>query len=257
MKPATPVDPQVPVHVAIIMDGNGRWAKARGLPRNAGHRQGVQNVRKIVSAACDLGIRYLTLYAFSAENWSRPKAEVDELMKLLERFLDSQAKDIKKKHLRLLAIGDTTAMPAAVQKRLAKVCAESAANDKGTLVLALNYGSRQEILTAAKAYAAAVKEGREDPSTLDWTTLSKYLYTSDIPDPDLIIRTSGEQRVSNFLLLQGAYAEYYFCEKNWPEFEPEDLKAALAAYAKRERRFGMTSEQVQAVETAVKKDKAQ
>jgi undecaprenyl diphosphate synthase len=257
MNPASPTAPQVPVHVAIIMDGNGRWAKAHGLPRNAGHRQGVQNVKEIVRASADLGIRFLTLYAFSAENWSRPKEEVDELMKLLERFLDSQAREIKKQRLRLLSIGDISALPASVQERLAKVCAESDANDRGTLVLALNYGSRQEIVTAATAYAQAAKEGRENPASLDWATLSKYLYTRDIPDPDLIIRTSGEQRVSNFLLLQGAYAEYYFCEKNWPEFGPDDLKAALAEFAKRERRFGMTSEQIQTAKRDAKKDKPQ
>jgi undecaprenyl diphosphate synthase len=257
MKPDAQANAKLPVHVAIIMDGNGRWAKARGLPRNAGHRQGAENVRTIVRAARDLGIRFITLYAFSAENWDRPKEEVDELMRLLERFLDSQAKEIQKQQLRFLTIGDIAALPQGVQERIEKVRKESAANENGTLVLALNYGSRQEIVAAAKAYAADVQAGRENPDALDWAKLSKYLYTRDIPDPDLVIRTSGEERISNFLLLQGAYAEYYFSPKNWPEFGKADLKAALDEYATRERRFGKTGEQLENAAASPTKGTAQ
>ena len=244
MKSDAQANPITPVHVAIIMDGNGRWAKLRGLPRNAGHRQGAENVREIVQAAFDFGIRYLTLYAFSCENWNRPKEEVDELMKLLGRFLDSQAKEIEKKKLRFLTIGDTKALPPALQEKIRTVTATSANNTNGTLVLALNYGSRQEIVHAASAFAEEVRQGRTDADSLTWEKLSTYLYTSEIPDPDLVIRTSGEERISNFLLLQGAYAEYYFPSKNWPEFGREDLKEALETYARRERRYGMTSEQL-------------
>jgi undecaprenyl diphosphate synthase len=238
-----------PTHVAIIMDGNGRWAKERGLPRNAGHRQGAETVKKIVRAAKEQGIRYLTLYAFSAENWKRPKEEVEELMRLLDRFLDTQEKEIRKQGLRLRTIGDTSALPENVATHLRKVCDESANNPNGTLILALNYGSRQETLAAMQAYAKAAKEGRENPDTLDWDRLARYLYTSDIPDPDLIIRTSGEQRISNFLLLQGAYAEYHFSPKLWPDYDAEDLRAALQDYARRQRRFGMTQEQAEATHT--------
>jgi len=242
---------RTPVHVAIIMDGNGRWAKARGLPRIAGHRQGVNNVKEIVRAAGALGIPYLTLYAFSCENWNRPKEEVDELMRLLERFLDTQAKEIRKQQLRLLAIGDTSALPEKVRTRLAEIIKESASNAKGTLILALNYGSRQEMVSAVQHYATAVAQGSEDPAALSWGRLSQYLYTADIPDPDLIIRTSGEQRISNFLLMQGAYAEYHFCQKHWPDFGKEDLETALQDFAHRERRFGMTGEQVKGSTTPV------
>jgi undecaprenyl diphosphate synthase len=226
------------------MDGNGRWAKSRGLPRKAGHRQGVKNVRDIVDAAGALGLKYLTLFAFSAENWNRPKDEIDELMKLLENFLDSQRKVILDNHIRFRTIGDISALPQSVRVRLDKLLAETSLFTERTLVLALNYGSRQEIIMAAKAYAKAVSEGCERVDELTWEKLCKYLYTSDIPDPDLVIRTSGEERISNFLLLQGAYAEYIFCEKNWPDFNKDDLKAAVTEFSKRQRRFGMTGEQV-------------
>lgn len=257
MKPDAQANTKLPVHVAIIMDGNGRWAKAHGLPRSAGHRQGSENVKDIVRAAIDLGIRFLTLYAFSAENWSRPKEEVDELMRLLEKFLDSQAREIEKRKLRFLTIGDICALPQSVQDKIEKVRAQSAANDHGTLILALNYGSRQETINAVKAYAEDVKAGRESTESLTWAKLSKYLYTNDIPDPDLIIRTSGEERISNFLLLQGAYAEYYFSPKNWPEFGPSDLKKALEEYATRERRFGKTGEQLKNAAALPNNGKAQ
>ncbi len=244
MKPLSSEPASAPAHVAIIMDGNGRWARLRGLPRIAGHREGVNRVRDIVRAAGELGIKCLTLYAFSCENWKRPKEEVDELMKLLERFLRTQAKEIRKQGLRLRTIGDIAALPEKVRSLLEKTIAESAGNEKGTLVLALNYGSRQEVIAAVRAYALAVREGREDLDALDWDRFSRHLYTGDLPDPDLIIRTSGELRVSNFLLLQGAYAEYCFVQKSWPDFGPADLREAIEAYNARERRFGMTGEQI-------------
>lgn len=257
MNPAEPAKNNLPAHVAIIMDGNGRWAKARGLPRNAGHRQGSENVREIVRAACDSGIRYLTLYAFSCENWNRPQEEVDELMRLLEKFLDSQAKEIAKQGLRFLTIGDTNALPQGVRDRIEKVRTSSSGNTRGTLILALNYGSRQEIVSAAKAFAADVQAGRTFADALDWSGLSRYLYTRDIPDPDLVIRTSGEERISNFLLLQGAYAEYYFSPKNWPDFGRDDLKKALEDYAGRQRRFGRTGEQLDGASGSPQQGKAQ
>lgn len=226
------------------MDGNGRWARGRGLPRNEGHRRGVENVRKIVRAAGEIGLEYLTLYAFSCENWNRPKAEVDALMNLLERFLKSQASELRKQRIRLLTIGRTEELPPTVVELLHKTCSETAKHDRATLVLALNYGARTEITDAFKAYAKAVQEGREDPANVDYASIGRYLYTADIPDPDLVIRTSGEKRVSNFLLLQSAYAEYYFCDKFWPEFGPDDFRAALEDYSRRERRFGKTGEQL-------------
>ncbi len=234
----------LPRHVAIIMDGNGRWARGRGLPRNEGHRRGVENVRAIVRAAGELGIQYLTLYAFSSENWNRPQEEIDALMSLLERFLDSQEKEMHKQGLRLRTIGRVEELPPRVAQRLREVCESTAGQTRGTLVLALNYGSRSEMVDAAAGYARAVAAGHEDPSKLTWERLSRYLNTRDLPDPDLIIRTSGEHRISNFLLLQGAYAEFHFCAKCWPDFGPEDLKTALDDYARRERRFGKTSEQL-------------
>ena len=244
MSKETPVNAKIPTHVAIIMDGNGRWARQRGLPRSLGHTYGVRNVRKIVDAAFKLGISYLTLFAFSAENWNRPKAEIDKLMSLLERFLDSERKELVEKRIRLMAIGDISALPDPVKIRLANTEEETSTFTEHTLVLALNYGSRQEIVAAAKAYAQAVVEGAEKPGELTWDKLAGYLYTAGIPDPDLVIRTSGEERVSNFLLLQSAYAEYVFCEKFWPDFKSGDLKAALDDFSKRERRFGMTGEQI-------------
>ena len=247
----------LPTHVAIIMDGNGRWAGERGLPRTEGHRRGVAAVRKIVSHTGDIGLKYLTLYAFSAENWNRPKDEVDYLMKLLARFLDSQASEILKNRLRLETVGDTDALPEAVRTRLEKLKAKSAQGDRGTLVLALNYGSRQEIVAAAKAFAADVAAGRTSADALDWDILSGYLQTKGIPDPDLVIRTSGEMRVSNFLLLQGAYAEYWFCRKYWPDFTPDDFDEALSDYSRRERRFGRTGAQLKDDETILPEGGAQ
>ena len=235
----------VPRHVAIIMDGNGRWARARGLPREEGHRQGVENVKKIVSRARDLDLRYLTLYAFSVENWNRPRHEVAALMKLLEVFLKSQARDLVEKKIRLRVLGRLEDMPPSVARLLHRTVEETAKFDQWTLALALNYGSRTEIIDAMKTYALAVRDGREDPSNLDWEALSGYLYTGGMPDPDLVIRTSGEHRISNFLLLQSAYAEYFFVPEFWPDFGPEAFEQTIHAYQQRERRFGLTAEQLQ------------
>lgn len=233
-----------PVHVGIIMDGNGRWAKQRGLPRIEGHRRGVETVRTIIDAAKDLGIKYLTLYAFSVENWKRPGDEVSGLMGLLEFFLKKETKTLVKNQVRLLTIGRTQELPEAVREQLENAKKATAHFTDHTLILALNYGSRTEIVDAARAYAAAVASGKEKLNDSSWATFSRYLYTADIPDPDLIIRTSGETRVSNFLLPQAAYAEFVFVPTLWPDFTKADFAAAVATFAKRERRFGLTSEQL-------------
>jgi undecaprenyl diphosphate synthase len=233
-----------PTHVGIIMDGNGRWAKQRGLPRLEGHRRGVETVRTIIDAARELGIRYLTLYAFSVENWKRPGEEVSSLMGLLEYFLKKETKTLVKNKVRLLTIGRTDELPEVVRVQLESARKATAEFRDHTLVLALNYGSRTEIVDAARAYAAAVASGKEKLNDSSWETFSRYLYTAGLPDPDLIIRTSGESRVSNFLLLQAAYAEFIFTPVLWPDFTKADLAAAVAAFGRRERRFGLTSEQL-------------
>jgi len=242
-----------PQHVAIIMDGNGRWARARGLPRIEGHRQGVENVRRILEVTRELGLPYLTLYAFSAENWRRPAEEVGALMGLLEIFLDRYTRELEQNEVRLLAIGRPDQLPARPRACLERAIARTARFTERTLVLALNYGSRQETVEAARAYAEAVRAGRENPAELDWPRFAKYLSTDGIPDPDLIIRTSGESRLSNFLLLQAAYAEMYFTPVYWPEFSRAHLVEALDAFKRRERRFGQTGEQVRpaAIEPAL------
>jgi undecaprenyl diphosphate synthase len=230
--------------VAIIMDGNGRWARARGLPRIEGHRQGVENVRRIVGVARELGVPFLTLYAFSVENWRRPAEEVGALMGLLEIFLERYTRELEQNQVRLRTIGRIDQLPARALAVLERALARTAHFTEHTLVLALNYGSRQETVEAARAYAEAVRAGRENPAELDWSRLAKYLSTDGLPDPDLIIRTSGESRLSNFLLLQAAYAEMYFSPVYWPEFDRAHFVEALEAYKRRERRFGQTGEQV-------------
>ncbi len=240
----TTASAQIPTHVAIIMDGNGRWAKQRKLPRIEGHRRGVETVRTITNAAREFGIRYLTLYAFSVENWKRPPAEVTALMGLLEYFLNRETKNMFRDHVRLLTIGRTEELPEVVRKQLDAAKKATAHFTEHTLVLALNYGARTEVIDAARAYAQAIANGKANLNDESWATFSRYLNTADIPDPDLIIRTSGETRVSNFLLLQGAYAEYIFTPVLWPDFDKTQFAAALADYAKRERRFGLTSEQL-------------
>ena len=250
MSPASqaPADPQnIPRHVAIIMDGNGRWAKSRGLPRIEGHRRGVETVRTVTYAARDLGVRMLTLYAFSAENWNRPKDEVGALMGLLELYLRKELETFVRDRVRLMTIGRIEGLPPGVQRHLAATVERTREFADYTLVLALNYGSRTEMVDAARSYAAAVGAGREKLNDASWDSVAKYLYTSGMPDPDLVIRTSGETRMSNFLLMQAAYAELYFSPVLWPDFSKADLAAAIADYARRERRYGMTSEQLKPV----------
>ncbi len=240
-------DSSVPSHVAIIMDGNGRWATQRGLPRIEGHRRGVETVRTTTLAARDLGVRMLTLYAFSIENWKRPDEEVGALMSLLEVYLQRELDTFVRNRIRLLTIGRTGELPAGVQKILRRTIEATQSFTDYTLVLALNYGSRTEVADAARAYAAAVAAGRENPAAASWASFRRYLYTTDLPDPDLVIRTSGETRISNFLLLQAAYAEFVFTPVLWPDFTKSDLAAALADFSRRERRFGRTSAQVRPV----------
>lgn len=235
---------QVPSHVAIIMDGNGRWAKQRGLPRIEGHRRGVETVRTVINAAKELGISHLTLYAFSVENWKRPQDEVGALMSLLEYFLKRETATLVKNQIRLVAIGRTQELPDVVRRQLEAAIAATAHFTDQTLALALNYGSRTEVVDAARAYAAAVASGEISPDDSSWESFARHLYTADLPDPDLVIRTSGEFRVSNFLLLQTAYSEFIFTPVLWPDFGKADLVAAIETYSKRERRFGQTSEQL-------------
>jgi undecaprenyl diphosphate synthase len=246
MPPAShaPADANVPRHVAIIMDGNGRWAKARGLPRIEGHRRGVETVRTTTYAARDLGVKMLTLYAFSAENWNRPEDEVGALMGLLELYLKKELSTFVRDRVRLQTIGSISGLPAGVQRHLADTVEKTRAFTDYTLVLALNYGSRTEVVDAARAYAEAVRDGLEDPKAASWESIARRLYTSGMPDPDLVIRTSGETRTSNFLLLQSAYAEFVFTPVLWPDFSKDDLAAAIAEYGRRERRYGRTSEQL-------------
>ncbi len=235
----------VPNHVAIIMDGNGRWAKQRHLPRIAGHRRGAAAVRAVIAAARELGVRYLTLYAFSAENWQRPPEEVSALMGLLERFLEGETRTLVKNRIRLHAIGRLEELPPGPRRQLHRAIEATAGFDDWHLILALNYGSRTEVADAARAYAAAAAAGRENPADCSWTAFRRYLYTADIPDPDLLIRTSGEARLSNFLLLQCAYAEMVFSPVLWPDFSKAELAAAIDEYQSRERRFGRTGEQLE------------
>jgi len=235
---------KIPQHVAIIMDGNGRWAKQRGLPRIEGHRRGVETVRSTIETAKELGIRYLTLYAFSVENWRRPQDEVGALMGLLEFFLKRETSTLIKNKVQLRSIGRTASLPPVVRKELERTIAATAHFTEHTLVLALNYGSRTEVLDAAKAYAASVASGETSANDESWESFSRHLYTGDLPDPDLIIRTSGETRVSNFLLMQAAYAEFVFLPIFWPDFAKSHFQAAVDDYAKRERRFGRTSDQL-------------
>jgi undecaprenyl diphosphate synthase len=237
----------VPQHVAIIMDGNGRWAKQRGLPRIEGHRRGVEAVRAATLAARDLGVRMLTLYAFSQENWKRPQDEVGALMGLLEFYLQKELDTFVRDRVRFRAIGRTEELPGGVQQMLRVTTEATKHFTDYTLVLALNYGSRTEMVDAARAYAAAVASGLEKLNDSSWETFSRYLYTGDMPEPDLVIRTSGEMRISNFLLLQAAYAEFVFTPVLWPDFTQNDLAAAIADYQRRERRFGRTSDQLKPV----------
>lgn len=247
MVPSTPKPVAVsvvPAHVAIIMDGNGRWAKQRGLPRLEGHRRGVETVRTVTFAARDLGVKVLTLYAFSVENWKRPQDEVGGLMSLLEFYLRKELETFVRDRVRLRTIGRIEELPPSIQKLLCTTMERTKDFADYTLVLALNYGARTEVVDAARAYAAAVAAGKEKLNDSSWATFSRYLYTADLPEPDLVIRTSGESRISNFLVLQAAYAEFIFTPVLWPDFTKADLAAAIADFAKRERRYGLTSEQL-------------
>jgi undecaprenyl diphosphate synthase len=235
----------LPRHIAIIMDGNGRWAQNHSLGRLAGHRKGTESVRSVVESCRRIGIPYLTLYAFSSENWSRPEKEVSALMTLLERYLKSELKTMTKNNIRLLAIGDTGALPARVKAVLDETIAKTAGNAAMTLILALNYGSHDEILQAVRKIAEETRQGAIDISAITEERFAEYLHTKGIPDPDLLIRTSGEYRLSNFLLWQMAYAEFYFTETLWPDFREQQLLEAILEYQKRERRFGLTSDQLQ------------
>jgi undecaprenyl diphosphate synthase len=220
------------------MDGNGRWAKQRHLPRIEGHRQGAESARVVIRTAGDLGIKYLTLYAFSAENWNRPKDEVDALMKYLIHYLKSETPDLNKNNVRLDAIGQIYRLPENVQEQLKKSIATLAKNNGLTLVLALSYGGRNEIVEAVRGIAEKVRRGQLEPSDITEQTVSQHLWTRHLPDPDLLIRTSGEMRVSNFLLWQISYAEFVITPTLWPDFRKPQLYAALEEYAKRHRRFG-------------------
>ncbi|MBL9152567.1 MAG: isoprenyl transferase [Verrucomicrobiales bacterium] len=239
MAATNPVDPAcVPRHIAIIMDGNGRWAEERGLPRREGHRAGADSVRACVEACGDLGVEFLTLYAFSSENWKRPKTEVDALMRLLEAFLKDKTKEMQQQNVRLQAIGRLDLLPERCQKQLHRSIEQTAENTGLTLVLALSYGSREEIVDGVKSVVRAVREGHIDEAMITPDLFGKHLYTRYYPDPDLLIRTSGEMRISNFLLWQISYAEMYITRTLWPDFRQDDLKAAVADYARRNRRFG-------------------
>jgi undecaprenyl diphosphate synthase len=235
---------RLPKHIAIIMDGNGRWAKLRNKPRVFGHHEGAKSVRKVVEGAAQLGIKNLTLYAFSTENWNRPKHEIKTLMKLLISALRGELALMKKNNIRLNAIGHTDMMPSNVQHELQEVLDETNANTGLVLTLALSYGARQEIQRAIQEISHKVKNNIISVENVDEDIINKHLYTQNLPDVDLLIRTSGEVRISNFLLWQIAYAELYFTEELWPDFDETSLYNAIADYQLRERRFGKTSEQI-------------
>jgi len=227
-----------PRHIAIIMDGNGRWAKERGLPRLKGHEQGAATVRSVTEECVAQGVEFLTLYAFSAENWRRPEEEVEGLWVLLELFLAKELPTMMKNGVRLRTIGRTHELPGSTQTKLAETIAATAGNPATTLILALNYSSRIEIADALRSLCEDAVAGRLDPASITPETIQPRLYTAEYPDPDLLIRTSGEMRLSNFLLWQLSYAEFYITQKLWPDFSKQDLRQAIAEFHKRERRFG-------------------
>ena len=233
----------IPQHVAIILDGNGRWAKAKGMPRNYGHAQGSKNVEKICEEAWRMGIKYLTVYAFSTENWNRPKEEVNALMKLLRNYMKTCLKTAAKNDMKVRVIGDITKLDEDIQKRILEL--EEATKNNGGLnfQIAINYGSRDEITRAVRTLAEDVKEGKLMPEEVNEACIERYLDTHDIPDPDLLIRTSGEQRLSNYLLWQLAYTEFYFTDVPWPDFHEEELRKAIEQYNNRDRRFGGVKEE--------------
>mgnify|MGYP006375270847 CR=1 FL=1 len=233
----------IPQHVAIILDGNGRWAKAKGMPRNYGHAQGSKNVEKICEEAWRMGIKYLTVYAFSTENWNRPKEEVNALMKLLRNYMKTCLKKAEKNDMKVRVIGDITKLDEDIQKRILEL--EEATKNNGGLnfQIAINYGSRDEITRAVRTLAEDVKEGKLMPEEVNEACIERYLDTHDIPDPDLLIRTSGEQRLSNYLLWQLAYTEFYFTDVPWPDFSKQELEKAIEQYNRRDRRYGGVKEE--------------
>ena len=233
-EPAEDTIENIPRHVAIIMDGNGRWAKERGMPRVAGHRVGTENLRRIIRASANLGIQYLTFYAFSTENWNRPKAEVTGLMRILSEVIDREMAELNKEGARLLHIGHLDGLSKQLQEKVRNAIELTKDNQRITIVLAFNYGGRDEIIYAIKNMLA---DG-VDPEDVDEELVSSYMFTREIPDPDLVIRTSGEQRTSNFLTWQSVYSEWYFPQVYWPDFDEEELKKAVEIYSRRERRFG-------------------
>ena len=239
------LDPNnIPKHIAIIMDGNGRWAKQKGKLRTFGHKNGVKSVREATEAAAQIGVKYLTLYAFSTENWNRPKMEIKALMELLVSTIAREVKTLNKNKIRLQTIGNTEDLPSKCQKELAQAIEETKDNDRMTLVLALSYSSRWEIADAVKQIISKVQSNEIKEDDINSDMISEHLTTKGIPDPELMIRTSGEHRISNFLLWQLAYAEFYFTETLWPDFSKQDLVDAIASYQGRERRFGKTSDQI-------------
>jgi undecaprenyl diphosphate synthase len=231
----------LPIHVAIIMDGNGRWARARGLPRVAGHRRGAESVRRAITAAAELGIRYLTLFGFSSENWKRPSAEVDDLMGLLRHYLRGEIAELHKNGVRLRVIGDRTKLAPDIVTLIDNAEAMTRDNAGLTLIVALSYGSRAELTAAARAIAQSVRDGRLSSDAIDEALVERHLTTAGIPDPDLLIRTSGEKRLSNFLLWQSAYTELVFMDTLWPDFTKQDLEEAIREFQRRERRYGASS----------------
>lgn len=234
----------LPKHLAIIMDGNGRWAKQKGFLRALGHESGTKAVRETVESCAKLGVQNLTLYAFSTENWNRPKLEVDTLMNLLIKSLKDELKTLQKNEIKLNSIGNLSLLPKSAQKELLEVINKTKENNRMTLTLALSYGSREELVSAIKVISDKVKNNIISSETIDETIINQHLYTHNLPDVDLLIRTSGEHRISNFLLWQIAYAELYFTDVLWPDFREENLYEAIISYQKRERRFGKTSEQI-------------
>lgn len=235
---------KLPQHIAIIMDGNGRWAKSRALGRVLGHRKGAESVRAVVKTCRRIGIKFLTLYAFSMENWFRPQEEVGALMRLLEEYLDGEAREMMEQDIRLMAIGRINSLDKVVLKKLRETMEETAGNGGMVLNLALSYGGREEIAMAARSIMNDGLSGKIRPEDMSEQLFQSYLYTGELPDPDLLIRTGGEHRISNFLLFQSAYTEFYFSDVLWPDFREPELLAAIAEFEKRERRFGRISEQL-------------
>ncbi|MFO0755145.1 MAG: polyprenyl diphosphate synthase [Byssovorax sp.] len=239
-------NPTLPRHIAIILDGNGRWAAQRGLPRTAGHEQGASAVRLAVRSCCDRGIETLTLYAFSVNNWSRPKDEVDALMRICTEFADGEREDLVRRGVRVQIVGELDDVPTKTRRSMDRLVEETASGTKMTLALALNYGGRRDMVNAMRALAVRARAGLVIPEEITEESLRSYLTTSPLPDPDLIIRTGGERRLSDFLLFECAYAELYFAEEFWPDFSEATLDDAIAAYGRRQRRYGRTSAQLAA-----------